>query len=649
MSSYPSEVSTLLPSSKKAVEAMESAETNEKATIKLIQKHSVIKMMFSVIRWICFLLYPYFLTVLANCLSSNDINTISFLLENRTGAFYFGLVITYFLFLSLSLIFKRPYIAGSILGICYSTLSLADYFKFSILQEHLVPWDLLLSKNFGEFKPFLKELQLTPTMVLLLLLPLLYSLLLLPRKPKWYSKKYTFLISVTCGICILIGTCTFLTSNTIRMSYTKWFDISVNDTSIQASNYYKNGFLTAFLLNIGYLNVETPAHYNQNTIEQLKQQYAPSFIASNFAKPDVIVILSESFWDVTTLPNTTFSEDPLQNYRTLAQNNPSGTMISSTFGGGTARPEFEVLTGMTTSPMPAGAFPYQQYMQNDVFSFARYFKSMGYDTIGLHTYDKTFYERNKAYPHMGFDEFRGDHQLKTELWWNSGPYLTDETLIDEIKYELEQPHPNGTFIFGITMENHSLYQNKFQKEDLTIDIQNSALSAKEINALKNFSKGLSDSDKALKQLYDYVMNREKETVVLWFGDHLPTLGNDFSPYTTTGALQSSTSENWSDAETKYMFSTPYLLFANYDTQKSYVADKQEVSSYLLMPLLLDYIHAPETVQSNLLLDLYQTCPVIHTKYNLYQPNTDPQKTKKLLDALWLVTYDQLMGKDFINH
>ena len=74
-----------------------------------------------------------------------------------------------------------------------------------------------------------------------------------------------------------------------------------------------------------------------------------------------------------------------------------------------------------------------------------------------------------------------------------------------------------------------------------------------INALKNFSKGLSDSDKALKQLYDYVMNREKETVVLWFGDHLPTLGNDFSPYTTTGALQSSTSENWSDAETKYMF------------------------------------------------------------------------------------------------
>lgn len=97
-----------------------------------------------------------------------------------------------------------------------------------------------------------------------------------------------------------------------------------------------------------------------------------------------------------------------------------------------------------------------------------------------------------------------------------------------------------------------------------------------------------------------------------------------------------------------MFSTPYIVFANYDTKKEYLAEQKEVSSYLLMPLLLDYIHAPETVQSNLLLDLYHTCPVIHSKYNLYQPNSNPQKTKKLTDALWLITYDQLMGKNFLE-
>ena len=484
-------------------------------------------------------------------------------------------------------------------------------------------------------------------MFFLLISPVLYSILLLPRKIKW-NKKSIDIIGIAIGIFLCVGSILFLTNNTMRMSYTKWFDISVNDTSTQQSNYYKNGFVTAFALNIGYLNIETPAHYNQNTIQQLKNDYAPAVVAENWKKPDVIVILSESFWDITTLPNTTFSENPLANYNELSQNHPSGTMISSTFGGGTARPEFEVLTGMTTAPMPAGSFPYQQYMHNDTFSFARYFKNMGYDTIGLHTYDNTFYERNKAYPRMGFDEFRGENQLKTQLWWNSGPYLTDKTLIDEIQYELEQPHPEGAFIFGITMENHSLYKNKFKKDDLTIDVKNDNCSTEEINALKNFSKGLSDSDKALKQLYDYVMSREKETVVLWFGDHLPTLGNNFSPYTTTGAIHSSDTENWTEQEIEYMFSTPYIVFSNYDTEKNYIADKKAVSSYLLMPLLLDYINAPETVQSNVLLDLYQNCPVINSKYNLYKPNTNAEKTKTLTDAIWMITYDQLMGKNFIN-
>lgn len=609
---------------------------------------SILEIIVTIIRYICFLPYPYLLTILANCISSYDINTISFLMENRTGAFYFGLIITSVLFISLCFIFCRAWLAGSILGICYTTLALADNIKFSILQEHLLPWDLLLSKNIEDFEPFLKTLHITPLMIFLLISPVLYSILLLPRKPKAKFKKSFRLVTILLGIAIFVTTSIFLTDNTMRMSYTKWFDISVNDTSTQQSNYYKNGFLTAFLLNIGYLNIETPAHYGQNTIEQLKKEYAPAVPYANFANPDVIVILSESFWDVTTLPNTTFSQDPLENYKQLSQNNPSGTMISSTFGGGTARPEFEILTGMTTAPMPAGSFPYQQYMQKDVFSFARYFKDMGYDTIGLHTYDNTFYERNKAYPHMGFDEFRGQSQLKTELWWNSGPYLTDETLIDEIQKELEQPHDNGVFLFGITMENHSLYQNKFEKKDLTIKVQNDDCSTQEINALENFSKGVSDSDKALKQLYDYVMTREKPTAVLWFGDHLPTLGNDFAPYTTTGAIQSSDAENWSEKEIEYMFSTPYIVFSNYDTGQDYIADKQAVTSYMLMPLLLKYINAPETVQTNMILDLYKNCPVIHSKYNLYQPNTDPEKTKKLTDMLWLMTYDQLLGEDYIN-
>ena len=57
-------------------------------------------------------------------------------------------------------------------------------------------------------------------------------------------------------------------------------------------------------------------------------------------------------------------------------------MVSCTFGGGTVRPEFEILTGMTTSMLPSGNVPYQQYVFNNIYSYAREFKNQGYDTIG---------------------------------------------------------------------------------------------------------------------------------------------------------------------------------------------------------------------------------------------------------------------------
>ena len=40
--------------------------------------------------------------------------------------------------------------------------------------------------------------------------------------------------------------------------------------------------------------------------------------------------------------------------------------------------------------------------------------------------------------------------------------------------------------------------------------------------------------------------------------------------------------------------------------------------------------------------------VINSKYNLYKPNTNAEKTKTLTDAIWMITYDQLMGNNFIN-
>ncbi len=86
MSYFSPDVSSVLHSAKKLTIPSE---------ISSIFENTAVKKTLTIVRWISFFIYPYLLTILANCLSSNDINTISFLIENRTGAFYFGLFIFY--------------------------------------------------------------------------------------------------------------------------------------------------------------------------------------------------------------------------------------------------------------------------------------------------------------------------------------------------------------------------------------------------------------------------------------------------------------------------------------------------------------------------------------------------------------------------
>ena len=416
-----------------------------------------------------------------------------------------------------------------------------------------------------------------------------------------------------------------------------------------AATLVENGFLTAFVLNLSSLSMGDPDNYSERYLEKAFAQYQPDEASgADFQNPDVIVILSESFWDPTTLKNVSFTADPIPNYRRILAENHGGSMVSCTFGGGTVRPEFEILTGMTTSMLPSGNVPYQQYVFNNIYSYAREFKNQGYDTVGIHTYQKEFYERDRAYPLLGFDEMLGEYDLHAEQHFNSGPFLTDESLVEEIMYQLEQPHEKGVFIQGITMENHGLYLNKFDPSEWNIDFTSDALSEEESNLLHNYCKGVSDSDAQLGRLYEYVMKREKPTVVLWYGDHLPTLGNDFGVYASTGTITSTTAANWTEEEKYQMFSTPYVVFSNYDTGHEYRADDTPVSPYLLTALMYDYIGAPETLRSNFLLDLYAHCPVISPYYNLYSEGCDEETRNKYIKLHELLTYDDLMGEQYLT-
>ena len=86
------------------------------------------------------------------------------------------------------------------------------------------------------------------------------------------------------------------------------FNMSFNDSVLQASNYTANGFVDAFAINCMAMNVSEPEGYSQQKIESYLEDYE-GLIPSGpvrYNSPDVIVILSEAFFDITTLKGTTF-------------------------------------------------------------------------------------------------------------------------------------------------------------------------------------------------------------------------------------------------------------------------------------------------------------------------------------------------------
>src|SRR6185437_11573490 len=88
-------------------------------------------------------------------------------------------------------------------------------------------------------------------------------------------------------------------------------------------------------------------------------------------QPDIVVILSESFFDPTIMKGYPPGTDLTPNLHRLEQHGISGWLHVPTFGGGTIRTEFEVLTGLSLRYFPQVQFPYLQIHQKRIPGIAR--------------------------------------------------------------------------------------------------------------------------------------------------------------------------------------------------------------------------------------------------------------------------------------
>ncbi len=241
--------------------------------------------------------------------------------------------------------------------------------------------------------------------------------------------------------------------------------------------------------------------------------------------PDIVVVQSESLFDPTIMKgyeNSSFTP----NLKRLASQGISGKLHVPTFGGGTIRTEFEVLTGLSLRYFDNLQFPYLQMSHKSLPSLVRTLEAHGYTTTALHGNDPAFWNRTTAFKAIGFDRFLSKSSFPANAP-NDGKYMADSGMTDEIMTQLKDNGP-PQFIFAISIEGHGPYdvEPTHTAERDAIPVPDGITGRNKLE-LQTYLYHIGHADAELGRMVTMLAQRQRPSLVLFYGDHLPALSNTY--------------------------------------------------------------------------------------------------------------------------
>ncbi|MFD0695586.1 sulfatase-like hydrolase/transferase [Paenibacillus sp. GCM10027628] len=536
-------------------------------------------------------------------------------------------------------------ISGAISTLVLGAMALISYMKVKMIGEPFFPWDILLNKESMDIASLVTG-KAALIRIGSVALAVIVVLLLRWVMPRW---KMPVILRVVMGACALYALYAFGVKTPMAG---KILDrANVNEIVWnQQQNYTDNGLTLAFTLNVKNSIVPKPPTYSEQSlatvaadIQQTGLKQPTGADPLNGKKPNVIFIMSEAFWDPTLLPNVSFSEDPLPTIHRLQKESSSGYLLSPQFGGGTSNVEFEVLTGNSMSFLPGGSIPYQQYVNKPVPSLASYFADQGYKSMGIHSYEGWFWNRNSVYKQLGFESFKSSENFQNPEV--KGYFISDAEVSKNIIQEVDNT-ANPMFIYTVTMQNHGPYDDPRYGQN-SIQVQGDLTpSAKSI--LETYTQGAHDADQSLQMLIDHYEKSSEPTMIVFYGDHLPMLGLDYQVYAESGFVHTGNANDWSLDEVKKMHSIPLVMWSNFDMPKQQIP---LLSDSFLGAHVLDMLHMEKP--ANFALNDKVASEVPGLLNNLVVDNNQglhaqaPDSAKALIEDYRNVQYDLLFGKQYM--
>lgn len=460
-------------------------------------------------------------------------------------------------------VFGKLHVALMAETLFFAIYGLANYFVLTFRSVPIQPWDLLsigtAASVAGNYDYTLDRQALLVVLGFLFLLILEFFCRFTLKKGTWKLR-----LPMAATLVVMLGAFGLMFhSDEIVEQKLRLYNKLFTPTTIS----YKNGTALAFVMELRYLSVDKPAGYNADTAaqelaaleEESMSEPAMAGAGSDEGEfPNIIVIMDEAFSDPAILGDFTVNQDYMPFVHSLfegAENTVSGWLNVSVLGGNTANTEFEYLTGNTMAFLPQGSIPYQQYIKGETPSLASHLAGLGYQTVAMHPYNASGWDRDTVYPAMGFSEmyFLPDFDNAAKV----RNYVSDQSDFEKIVEIYENKGDNPLFLFNVTMQNHSSYTESFDNFDPQIEVEGGS------QTLNNYLSLLSLSDAALSELISYFEEQEEDTIIVFFGDH-QTTNSVIEPILKQNGKSSSTLTEEEQAD---RYKVPFFIWANFDIEE----------------------------------------------------------------------------------
>lgn len=370
-----------------------------------------------------------------------------------------------------------------------------------------------------------------------------------------------------------------------------------------AKAYQNYGFPYCFIDSVVDVGISKPEGYSEEKIDEILDS-SKQYTKGEVKRPNIVFLQLESFFDPTLVKGLEFSEDPIPNFRRMMKEYSSGFLNVPVVGAGTANTEFEIMTGMNLEDFGPGEYPYKTVLQNNTCESAPYdLAKYGYTSHAIHNNKASFYDRDLIFSNLGYNTFTSLEYMNLTGTTDKG-WAKDEILTHQIMAALEST-PRQDYVYTISVEGHGAYPSEEPEEERAITMNGFEDNRDKHNSFEYYVNQIHNMDVFLGELTRTLEAFDEDTILVFYGDHLPTF--DFAD---------------EDLVNGNIFQTQYVIWSNFEMDKQ----DRDLEAFQLTAEVMDRVN----LHAGTLISYHQT----HSEEEDY------------LENLELLQYDMLYGEQY---